>query len=327
MLFSIRPFSFNNVYACGDFGLVRHFNGSTWTEIDLDTSSPLWAIDGTAPDNIWTAGTGGFMAHYDGTSWENVDLGISQDIHEIHVENENEIYACGSQGALLIYDGSKWDVQQSPSQANFNGLSPDADGLVWLVGGLGNVLAYEEDSGDPTATPSMTPTPEPTSTATNLPTPTPTPHKTALPTNTSTPVHTCTFTPAKTATPTCTPTALKDPWLTLIMDDKNLETGDIFNLYFQVFNPENKVVSADLYILLGIGDLFWSWPSWQSITEGIDMASYELSSMSEYSETALTFTWPSGTGTASGLMFYGALFRAGTWTCLGDVNVIEWSYH
>lgn len=145
MLVSIRAFANNDVFACGDYGYVRHFNGSSWSLYELETPSPLQAIDGVAPDDLWVCGAGGFMAHFNGSAWEQVPSVTTGDISALHVIAADEIYGVTRQGEVIFFDGDKWNRVVSPSLAMFNDVFRTPENVLWLVGDNGVVMSYGPD--------------------------------------------------------------------------------------------------------------------------------------------------------------------------------------
>jgi hypothetical protein len=142
MLVSIRAFSNQSVFACGDFGYVRRFDGQEWSLRQLDTPSPLQAIDGVAENDLWVGGAGGFLAHYDGFEWTQTASSTTGDISDFHVVTENEIYASTRQGDLIFYDGDKWERVLTPSRAQFNSVSVGQD-RIWLAGDAAVVMVFD----------------------------------------------------------------------------------------------------------------------------------------------------------------------------------------
>lgn len=208
---------------------------------------------------------------------------------------------------------------------------------------------------DPTATPTNVPTAAPTHSPTPTPIPptsTPTPDRTATPTNTptgtptftpthpstSTPTVMPTFTPTSVTTgtpthtpvPTITPTATPDPippeGMELILNDRDLTAGEHFYLHMLLHNPGPDSYEADAYVLLGAFGDYWSWPGWRNIEEGMDLETFDCPAMTSFPQTLVDFTWPEGAGTASGLEFIGAVFKAGTFNLIGEIQVIGWEF-
>ena len=178
-------------------------------------------------------------------------------------------------------------------------------GWVYCGWNIDDVMIYSSIPCDaPTPTPRPpTPTPEPT-------TPTPTAEPTAEPT------------PEPTATPDI------GYGLYLHMDDTNLQAGDIFNLTYSLENNRAEAFTADVVILLALGDDYWCWPSWSHISEKFDYAAnMNVTGGSSLTDTALNFQWPSNVGDASGLLFYGAALTSGSMDILGDLQMIPWEFH
>ncbi|MDQ8164836.1 MAG: hypothetical protein P3A28_03640 [Gemmatimonadota bacterium] len=56
-----------DMWACGENGLMLHFDGATWTPVDLGTAQSLWAVLALSETDVYVVGGGGFAAHYDGS--------------------------------------------------------------------------------------------------------------------------------------------------------------------------------------------------------------------------------------------------------------------
>ncbi len=337
------------MWACGEFGRVRHFNGSDWSVTELETPSTLYAIDGTAPDDIWVGGAAGFLAHFDGSTWTQATTDISDDVKNFLVLQSDIIYAVTFNGKLIKYDGSKWETIQSISQALFQDLSLDDFGTVWVCGLDSTIMSYTDNSA-PTPTPFGTVTPTPTQTtgpppsstptqtqATQTPTVTRTPDPTETVPPSSTPVPptstqvppTCTPTPTPTgaASPSPTQTAIPQQQFLLHLDNADVTAGENFHLYAEIINTDPGDFRFDAYILLGVYGDYWAWPSWVNLDAGIDFKTYAIPPNTESSEDILNFQWPENTGAASGLQFICGIFEPGTFDLIGTVQVIDWGFH
>lgn len=150
----------------------------------------------------------------------------------------------------------------------------------------------------------------------NAPTPTPMP-----PTMTPTPTNTV----PPTVTPT--PTQPQNPGITLTMSDVDLVSGDSFNLDMFIVNFTGSPFTADIYILLNVGTAFWCYPSWCSTESDLDyLEAVEVPHGTNSHESILSFIWPDGVGSASGLYFYGASFHTSTFDLIGTVQAIPWQF-
>ncbi len=203
----------------------------------------------------------------------------------------------------------------------------------------------------PTCSPTETVTLTPTSTHTLIPTitPTSTPTETPLtPTLTPSPTATSTATSTQTQIP---PTSTPSPWFTvpthvtssptipltptqqpeigmhLILEDDDIIAGDQLYLHFNIYNPQQEELFCDAYILLDVYGNYWCWPSWQKIQYGLECETYSIMPCSNLHEDVLQFIWPENAGYALGIRFLGATFHAGSWDLIGNLQMIQWSYH
>lgn len=113
--------------------------------------------------------------------------------------------------------------------------------------------------------------------------------------------------------------------MTLFLDDRHLSEGDAFNLYFTLW-PDSATYVADAYVLMDVYGLYFSWPQWTTLDQGLGSQLYTVYPGNAVQETVLGFTWPSVDGSGSNLFFYGAVMRQGTYDIIGDLQVIEFSY-
>ncbi len=83
-LSTIYGFSPNDVWAAGWAGdinspnssLIIHYNGSKWSEANINKGGALNDIWGGSPNNIWACGWGGVVYHYDGIKWNKDSISI-----------------------------------------------------------------------------------------------------------------------------------------------------------------------------------------------------------------------------------------------------------
>lgn len=112
----------------------------------------------------------------------------------------------------------------------------------------------------------------------------------------------------------------------LSLDDRDLIEGDRFHLHFSL-STQDTADSMDAYLLLGVGSMYWCWPSWRSLDEGLDGDSFAMAANEIKAIEVLNFDWTGITGSASGLYFYGAAFQQGTFDLIGNIQAIEFGYY
>ena len=63
----------NDVWAAGNFGMAMHYDGVTWTRVDMDANSdPVTQLWGTQPDDFWALSRTNVL-HWNGTQWSTVN--------------------------------------------------------------------------------------------------------------------------------------------------------------------------------------------------------------------------------------------------------------
>jgi len=78
-IYALWGTSSNNMFGVGDYGVIQHFDGTSWTQFPKVTEKNLQSVWGTSSSNVWAAGFNSTTAlsvllHYDGTSWQEIDL-------------------------------------------------------------------------------------------------------------------------------------------------------------------------------------------------------------------------------------------------------------
>lgn len=101
----------------------------------LDVSGPsgddLYAVGG-APD-------AGVLRHFDGAAWSNVDLPAVPLLNWVHSFGADDVTVVGSKGTALRWDGQTWTAQPTPTEQNLWGVWGASPGDLWAVGGDGSV--------------------------------------------------------------------------------------------------------------------------------------------------------------------------------------------
>ncbi len=123
--------------------------------------------------------------------------------------------------------------------------------------------------------------------------------------------------PQPTATPTPGPRSID-----IFCNQPIYQAGDLFHLWTFINNPAPGL-EVDEYILLDVWGEYWFWPSW---TQEMDYVNRVLEPWTTYEETILEFEWPSGAGEAYGIVFWAAIFHAGTFDFAGDYGMCSFGW-
>ncbi len=124
----------NNMWVCGDDGLILYYDGVEWTISESGTTNNLndiWFVDAT---NGFTVGDGGVVLHFDGIEWTTSESGITEDLYGVFFTDENTGYAVGADGAIIIYDSGVWTIETTSNSADLFDVYALAGNNVWVCG-------------------------------------------------------------------------------------------------------------------------------------------------------------------------------------------------
>jgi hypothetical protein len=124
----------NDVWAVGQLGTIRHYDGTQWTFFSSGTRADLTRVWGTSAEDAWVVGAGGTILHWDGTAWSAFSSPTRNDLNGVWASATNDAWAAGSNGALLHWDGASWSIVGSPTNENLHRLWGSAADDLWLVG-------------------------------------------------------------------------------------------------------------------------------------------------------------------------------------------------
>lgn len=151
----------DDLYAVGgapDQGGVMHFDGETWSRLELGVNVPLlnWA-HGFGPDDITIVGRGGAVIHWDGEAWTIQETPTEEDLWGVWGASPDDLWAVGGGGrqagqeTILHYDGAAWTEYPVPDLVRANvfafykvwGTSADN---IYIVGQQGVILHWNGDA-------------------------------------------------------------------------------------------------------------------------------------------------------------------------------------
>jgi hypothetical protein len=165
-LFGIGGIASSDVWAVGSIqtavsgpwaALVLHWNGTSWAQISLPSTSnqeSLRAIAEISSTDIWTVGwyndgaTHPLAIHWDGFQWTRVTLpdpdpgGSGSWLSTVTAIASNDVWAFGSDSNLLRglayhWNGSSWSQVSVPAvgqSSSISGAYAAASNMIWAVG-------------------------------------------------------------------------------------------------------------------------------------------------------------------------------------------------
>jgi photosystem II stability/assembly factor-like uncharacterized protein len=122
--------------------------GGAWTVQPSPTpAGAYFKIWGTAADDIFICGEGGVILHFDGATWTKQETNLPQSVtlFTVHGRSRTDAVAVGGFGkaVALRYDGTRWSSLPDAIVQTSSGLAGAAmspDGEVLLVGSAGTKL-------------------------------------------------------------------------------------------------------------------------------------------------------------------------------------------
>jgi Tfp pilus assembly protein PilX len=162
-LHDVACISANDCWAVGDSRTFLHWNGSTWTSGNVDTSGgdavpnkTIYSISCTASNDCWAVGDnsgGALFAYWNGTQWKRVSGGASvanEDLYDVYCTASNDCWAVGNkysatESLFMHWNGSTWSrvAPGSPSpSSDINMVSCTTANSCWAGGASGLVARW-----------------------------------------------------------------------------------------------------------------------------------------------------------------------------------------
>ncbi|MEO8698551.1 MAG: hypothetical protein ABI867_00875 [Kofleriaceae bacterium] len=93
----------DDMFAVGDGGVVIHWDGVAWTQMQASTST-LFAIAGSGPDEVFAVGDGGTISRYTGAAWAtaNPPSGTTMPLLDVAALGPDEVVAVGGDGIFHL---------------------------------------------------------------------------------------------------------------------------------------------------------------------------------------------------------------------------------
>ncbi len=335
------PGSPGHFYAGCLSGLYRSTDsGGTWEQLNLPDGSPqiitahaLFPTPGSVVVSYRVGSTNHLVRTTNsGMSWTTIEAGLSSSIQIRAIQSNptvsgwicigtiyDGIFCSTNNGGewMAFSDGLPENRYFTVSSLGYAGMPNESYRLFAGTNQSANVYQRDESIPPPCATPMATRTPTPTPSANHTRTPTPT--------RTPSPTHS----PNPTITPTPVPTTFTFG-IEFDMPSDYFSPGDIFRLTLQRRNPYAEPLTLPVFVVLDVGGNFFFWPSWRRYSfdtqTGLDYALVQFAQGVFDLDVIPAIEWPSGTGSADGLMFWGCVMDTQLQVMLSEMIQIEFSY-
>lgn len=124
-------------WAVGEEGIVLHYTGGVWQQVNLSTTNTLVDVFMLSATNgyilAWTD-TGSAIYHYDGSTW-NLEYSPDLSLSRIDASAPDNVWVVGL-NVTLHWDGSSWNTVPIPVQRQLFAVQALSPNDVWAFGNL-----------------------------------------------------------------------------------------------------------------------------------------------------------------------------------------------
>ena len=124
----------------------------------------------------------------------------------------------------------------------------------------------------------------------------------------------------------CTPPEIEDFVLTLNISKQTPDCfypGDTFSLSTSIQNPNSSEQSGDFYLVLDVYGSYFFYPTW---TSDLQNEFITVPANDTLNKDILTFTWPSGAGSASDIYFHSIVTKPGTFDVFSNYEFVSFCF-
>jgi hypothetical protein len=129
--------STNDVWVVGLRG-IAHWNGTSWSEA-LKTDLPLRGIWGSGANDVWAAGENGLIMHFDGNTWTEVENDDVINFRAVHGVSADEVYFATAGNSVYRWNGSNVTKEHAGLNFG-NDIFASQPDSVWVVGPNWSIL-------------------------------------------------------------------------------------------------------------------------------------------------------------------------------------------
>jgi hypothetical protein len=133
--------AWEDLWAVGDSGVVRRFDGTRWTRVAVPVEAvTLRGVHARRGREVWIVGDGGTVAHFDGITWRRVAAPAEEDLRVV-TQLGAEVLVAGASGTVWRRTERGWSVVSTATPGFVLGASAgDARTPVYLVGEGSTIL-------------------------------------------------------------------------------------------------------------------------------------------------------------------------------------------
>lgn len=134
-LFKVWGTSSDNLVVVGEAGVIWHKNGDEWIAPPPIANGILTTVHGCSENDVYAVG-GRDVLHFDGTTWTRLDLVLSNDVNGVFCGSDGDVALVGMGGLKQRrVDGAWQDDFTKDPHGNLHAVWGDETGAYWAVGG------------------------------------------------------------------------------------------------------------------------------------------------------------------------------------------------
>jgi hypothetical protein len=137
-LFKVWGRSPEDFYVSGRLGVVLHFDGIRWTELETGTTASLFTVHGNDTLTVAVGGDfSGLIVEQNADAFVDHSPVAALQMNGVFIPPDGRGVAVGVAGSLALRTDSGWQVQNTGLQIaqDFHAAWVDPEGAVWAVGG------------------------------------------------------------------------------------------------------------------------------------------------------------------------------------------------
>lgn len=96
----------NHIFAVGEKGVIKFYDGNKWITMVNDDSNNLYRIWGSSSNDVYAVGE--IVLHYDGNSWSKINL-PSSIYYGVWGTSSDNVYIVGRNGKIFHFNGINWN--------------------------------------------------------------------------------------------------------------------------------------------------------------------------------------------------------------------------
>jgi hypothetical protein len=120
-------------WAVGNEGVIVHYDGMTWRQMQAPYPADLYRVWGTDADNVWIVGQGGTILRLVDGTWERQPLSLIDTLYAIWGRSPDDMDFGGANGTLLHFDGTSFEQQTTGTENWIFDLEGGEEGILYAA--------------------------------------------------------------------------------------------------------------------------------------------------------------------------------------------------